>query len=153
MRTIEDPSSSAWNAALHALGDAGVDFLVGGGFAMRQYLKRRRRVTKDLDVFLRGSSVVGALDALGRAGFSTEVTNPTWLAKAHRNGALVDVIFCSYNGLFPVNESWFANARSAHVLGTPVRVVGPEEMIVLEEVGFDASREGKPGDQANDVSQ
>jgi hypothetical protein len=67
---------------------------------------------------------------LAASGFATEVTDATWLGKAWRDGALIDVIFCSYNGLFPVDEGWLENGRHTEVLGVPVQVVGPEEMVV-----------------------
>ena len=114
---------------LRALLDAGVPFLVGGGYALFAYLGRWR-ATKDIDVFIEAQDLEQALYALARNGFSVEVTDTAWLAKARKDGALIDIIFCSYNGLFPVDESWMENGRDAEVLGLPVRVVGPEEMIV-----------------------
>lgn len=123
---------------LSALLSAKVPFLVGGGYALFDYLGRWRS-TKDMDVFLHPQEVTPALSALEQADFTVEITDPAWLAKARRNGALIDVIFCSYNGLFPVDERWFENARPATVLGVPVQIVGPEEMIVSKS--FVAARD------------
>jgi hypothetical protein len=123
---------------LAALSASGVPFLVGGGFALWAYLGPCRP-TKDLDVFVRKQDVDAALAALAAAGFTVERTDPAWLGKATapiegappgEPPALIDVIFCSYNGLFPVDDAWLANGRAAEVLGIPVRVVGPEEMLV-----------------------
>src|SRR5439155_3598649 len=128
-RTEEDGKQAIYARGLRALVDAGVPFLVGGGYALFEYLGRWR-TTKDIDIFICAEVVDRVLAALAAAGFAVEVTDRAWLAKAQRDGALIDVIFCSYNGLFPVDDEWFANARGADVLGVPVRVVGPEEIIV-----------------------
>lgn len=124
-----DDKQSLYALGLQALADAGVPFLVGGGYALFAYLGRWRS-TKDIDIFLDASVLEQALSVLARAGFQVEVTDRTWLAKARRDGALIDIIFCSYNGLFPVDQSWLDNGRAAEVLGVPVRVVGPEEIVV-----------------------
>jgi len=127
-----------YQKGLAALSASGVPFLVGGGFALWAYVGPCRP-TKDLDVFVRKEDVEGALGALAAAGFDVERTDPAWLGKAtapvegatpDEPPALIDVIFCSYNGLFPVDDTWLANGRAAEVLGVPVRVVGPEEMLV-----------------------
>jgi hypothetical protein len=123
---------------LRALLSAKIPFLVGGGYALFDYLGRWRS-TKDMDVFLHPEEVTPALSALEQTGFTVEITDPAWLAKARRSGALIDVIFCSYNGLFPVDERWFQNARLTSVLGVPVQIVGPEEMIVSK--AFVAARD------------
>jgi hypothetical protein len=123
---------------LRALVEAKVPFLVGGGFALFKYLGRWRS-TKDIDIFVEPSHVDEALSALARAGFQTELTDAAWLGKAIKAGALIDVIFCSYNGLFPVDDSWMDNGREAEVLGVDVRVVGPEEIIVSKS--FVAARD------------
>ena len=114
---------------LQALVEARIPFLVGGGWALFHYLGRWRS-TKDIDIFVEPDHVDEALSALARAGFDSELTDAAWLGKARLDGALIDVIFCSYNGLFPVDEGWMENGREADVLGVDVRVVGPEEIIV-----------------------
>ena len=123
---------------LQALVDSGVSFLVGGGWALFHYLGRWR-TTKDIDIFVKPDDVDETLEALARAGFDTELTDAAWLGKARKDGALIDVIFCSYNGLFPVDDSWLVNGREAEVLGVDVRVVGPEEIIVSKS--FVAARD------------
>jgi hypothetical protein len=124
--------------ALAALTRAQVPFLVGGAYALFAYLGRWRP-TKDMDLFLEPCSLPRALATLQRAGFHTEVRDPAWLAKARRRAALIDLVFCSYNGLFPVDGRWFDNARRARVLGQEVGVVGGEELVVSK--AFVAARD------------
>lgn len=135
---IEGEQRACYRAGLTALARAQVAFLVGGGFAMHQYLARWRS-TKDLDLFIRASDVEPALAALAGAGFRVERTDPNWLAKGFRGGVLIDLIFSSYNGLFPVDDAWFENGRAARVMDVPVRLVGPEEMLVSK--AFVAARD------------
>jgi Uncharacterised nucleotidyltransferase len=128
----------AYRDALAALAAGGLEFLVGGGFGLFLYLAQWR-ATKDLDVFLRPETVPEAFRRLSAAGFCCELTDAAWLAKARRADAPIDIIFCSYNGLFPVDGQWFARARTAHLLGSTVRVVAPEEMILSKS--FVAARD------------
>jgi hypothetical protein len=123
---------------LRALVEAKAPFLVGGGFALYSYLGRWRS-TKDVDVFIAPDDLHSVLHILMRAGFVCEITDAAWLAKARKDDACIDVIFCSYNGLFPVDRGWFDNARRAVVLGMPCKVVGPEEIIVSKS--FVAARD------------
>jgi hypothetical protein len=115
---------------LDALTLAKVPFLVGGGFALTRYLGDAWRAVKDIDIFIRARDVERALEALSDAGLACKVWDVAWLAKAGRGDAQIDIIFCSYNGLFPVDSTWFANARPGTVLGRQVQFVGPEEIII-----------------------
>lgn len=135
---IKGEQRAAYAAALRALNDAGIEFLIGGGFAMHQYLGRWRS-TKDLDLFIRARDVKRSLATLSAANFRVELTDPAWLAKAFRDGMMVDLIFSSYNGLFPVDDRWFENRRATTVMGVDVQLVGPEEMIVSK--AFVAARD------------
>ena len=123
---------------LRALVEAKAPFLVGGGFALYGYLGRWR-TTKDVDVFIQPDDLHTVLHILMRAGFVCEITDVAWLAKARKNEACIDIIFCSYNGLFPVDKGWFDNARRAVVLGMRVQIVGPEEILVSKS--FVAARD------------
>ena len=123
---------------LRALVEAKAPFLVGGGYALYSYLGRWRS-TKDVDIFIAADDLHSVLHILMRAGFVCEITDAAWLAKARKDDACIDVIFCSYNGLFPVDKGWFDNARRAVVLGMACKVVGPEEIVVSKS--FVAARD------------
>jgi hypothetical protein len=126
-----------------ALYTAGVPFLVGGAYVVEVYAGVSRS-TKDFDLYVRPNQVDAALAALARAGFETEVTFPHWLAKARHKGEIVDLIFRAGNGLCEVDDSWFERACDDELLGVPVKLCAPEEMIwmkayIMERERFDGA--------------
>ena len=126
-----------------ALQAADVPFLIGGAYVV-EACAGVSRATKDFDLYLRPHHVKIALDALARAGYETEVTFPHWLAKATREGDIIDLIFRAGNGLCEVDDSWFERARDDELLGLPVKLCAPEEMIwmkayIMERERFDGA--------------
>ena len=129
--------------SMAALRDADVPFLIGGAYVVEIYANVLRR-TKDFDLYVRPHHVDAALGALARAGFNTEVTSPHWLAKARHGRDYVDLIFRAGNGLCEVDDCWFARARDHELLGMPVKLCAPEEMIwmkayIMERERFDGA--------------
>ena len=116
--------------SMRLLDDAGVEYLVGGAYAMAQYAAVERH-TKDFDIFLRPQDVQPAMQVFGDAGYQTEMTFPHWLGKAFRpySDDFIDIIFGSGNGLCAVDEQWFGHAVATEVFGRPARLVPAEEMI------------------------
>jgi hypothetical protein len=129
--------------ALRALRRAGVRFLIGGAHALAPYTGIVRD-TKDLDVFLRREDCPGALATLESAGFATELTFPHWLGKAYRGDRFVDLIFGAGNGVATVDDLWFTHAKPSRILGIPVLLCPPEEMIwskafIMERERYDGA--------------
>ncbi len=130
-------------SSIAALRDADVPFLIGGAYVVEIYANVLRR-TKDFDLYVRPHHVDAALGALARAGFNTEVTSAHWLAKARHGRDYVDLIFRAGNGLCEVDDSWFARAHDDELLGLPVKLCAPEEMIwmkayIMERERFDGA--------------
>ena len=126
--------------ALHA---ADIPFLIGGAYVVEVYAGVSRS-TKDFDLYVRPKHVKAALRALARAGYETELTFPYWLAKAKYGEDIVDLIFRAGNGLCEVDDSWFERARDDELLGVPVKLCAPEEMIwmkayIMERERFDGA--------------
>src|SRR6266702_8322974 len=122
---------------------AEVPFLIGGAF-MVEVCGGVSRSTKDFDLYVRPNHVKAALRALARAGYKTELTFPHWLAKATYEEDVVDLIFRAGNGLCEVDDSWFDRARDDELLGMPVKLCAPEEMIwmkayIMERERFDGA--------------
>ena len=141
---ILDPETRrVYTRALQALRQAGVDFLIGGAHAVAPYTGIVRD-TKDLDVFLRRQDCEPALAVLADAGFTTELTFPHWLGKAYAGDPFIDLIFSAGNAVAAVDDLWFAHATPGEVLGIPVRLCPPEEMIwskafIMERERYDGA--------------
>ncbi len=140
---LDPQTQDFYRRSLLALETARIRFLVGGAYASARYTGIGRH-TKDLDLFVRQGDLEEALHVLSRAGFRTEVTFPHWLGKAFSGGDLVDVIHGSGNGIAAVDDEWFAHAVPDEVLGIPVELCPPEEMIwskafIMERERFDGA--------------
>jgi hypothetical protein len=123
-----DSLSTFYVDSLHLLESTGLPFVVGGAFAHSRYTGRDRD-TKDLDVMLKRDDVPRALAAFKEAGYQVEVPFPHWLAKVHRDGRFIDIVFSSGNGVVRVDDCWFAHAVPSEVLGVPVALAPAEEML------------------------
>lgn len=119
---------SLFREVLSLLNDTGVPYVVSGAFALKEHTGICRN-TKDLDLFLAPDGVPKALQELRRAGFEVEVKDPVWLAKAHRDDFFVDLITGMSNGIITVDRSWIDGGTPSEILGVPVRVLGPEELL------------------------
>jgi len=115
-------------AVLQHMNLAGVPYVVSGAFALQKHTGIWRN-TKDLDLFLPPEAVPRALQHLQEQGFETEVRDPVWLAKAHRDGYFVDLITGMSNAIITVDQSWIDRSSETVVLGVPTRVLAPEELI------------------------
>lgn len=125
---LDAEHGACYQHVLEALKRARVPFLVGGAYALAWYTGIQRH-TKDLDVFVRPEDSERVLRALAAAGYRVERTHPHWLGKAFCDGAFVDVIYSSGNGIARVDDGWFAHAVEGRVLDVPVLLCPVEEMI------------------------
>jgi hypothetical protein len=136
-------TNSFYRRTLHVLSDAQVPFLVGGSHAFLHYTGIVRD-TKDLDLFVQAADLDRALEALAQSGYRTEITFSHWLAKAIQGDDFVDLVFASGNGVARVDDQWFEHSVEAQVLGMPVRLAPPEELVwqkafVMERERFDGA--------------
>ena len=121
----------------------GIPFMIGGAYALQQYTGVCRH-TKDIDLFVRPTDRERVLAALDAAGYETELTSPVWIAKARCGDDFVDVIFSSGNAMAEVDDAWFEQGTDGEVLGVPVRLCPPEEMIwskayIMERERYDGA--------------
>jgi hypothetical protein len=129
--------------AISALVAADVPFLVGGAYAFARYTGITRH-TKDFDIFVHPRDFERVLQTLGDVGYRTEVPFAHWLGKAYCGDDFVDIIFSSGNAVAMVDDDWFAHAIPDEVLGRPVRLIPPEEMIwskafIMERERYDGA--------------
>jgi hypothetical protein len=140
---LKPECSAFYHHALTTLKDGGVPFLLGGAYALHQYTGIVRH-TKDLDVFVRPTDCMAAMDRLAAAGYRTELRDPVWLAKAYSGEFYVDLIFGSGKAVAQVDDDWFAHATAGEVLSLPVQFIPVEEMIwskafVMERERYDGA--------------
>lgn len=111
------------------LNESRIPFAVSGAIALQQHTGICRN-TKDLDIFLSAHDAAAALACLMQNGFKCEVCDPVWLAKAHRDNYFVDLITGMSNAVITVDASWIKHSHPGNVLGVPVRLLAPEELLV-----------------------
>ena len=132
--------------ALRALADSDVPLLVAGAYAFFEYTGIFRD-TKDLDMFLRERDLEDAFRALERAGFRTELLDPSWIGKGYRGEWFVDLIFSSGNGVAVVDDAVVRACAPGRVMGVEVLLAPPEEIIWSK--GFVLERERYDGADVN----
>jgi hypothetical protein len=119
-----------YRAAIHALRDAGIDFLLGGGFALAIYTGRWRN-TKDIDFYIFQKDRDRAVAALAKAGFHDYFDqlpyDRKWIYRSTRDGMIVDIIWSMANQRAQVDNLWFENSTPLSMRGEPLRVVPMEE--------------------------
>ena len=142
-QTAERECDKFYRRSMRLLEEAGVSVLVGGAYAFGVYTGISRD-TKDFDLFLRPQDVNRALPALEEGGYETNKTYAHWLSKARCGEHVIDLIFAAGNGLCQVDQSWFDRACNGELLGLPVKLCAPEEILwmkafIMERERFDGA--------------
>jgi hypothetical protein len=122
---------TCYQAAVKCLNLAGIPFVIAGAFAIHHHTGIWR-TTKDLDLFLQAELIPEALQELNMYGFSTEIKDPVWLAKAYSGTYFVDLITATGNAALLVDRSWIARSEPFEFFGIPCRVLGAEEIIATK---------------------
>jgi hypothetical protein len=127
----------------HVLNQAGISFLLGGGFAL-EFHTGVSRSTKDLDLFVKRSDLERLFEGTEAAGFRTELTFHHWLGKIFSGDDFIDVIFSSRNTIATVDDAWFEYAVRGSVFGMKVNLCPAEEMIwskafIMERERYDGA--------------
>lgn len=122
---------AALDETIAALAAHDIPYVLMGGIASA--CMGRPRWTHDIDLFVGPQDARRVLDALAAAGFETEETYPDWLFKASKHGELVDIIFRSAGDIY-VDEEMLARAREREFMGRRVRIIPPEDLLVVKAV-------------------
>jgi predicted nucleotidyltransferase len=122
---------AALDDCLAGLSDSGVPYLFMGGIASA--CMGRPRFTHDIDLFVKPQDARRALDGLAAHGFETEVAYPEWLYKGFKHDQMVDVIFRSTGDIY-LDEEMLDRAPTMTFMGREVRIVPPEDLIVIKAV-------------------
>ncbi len=111
-----------------------VPYALIGGIAASGF--GRPRWTHDIDVFVKPEDAGRALDALDVRGFRTERTDPRWLYKGYKEDVMVDIIFRSTGGFY-LDQEMLDRAVSYRFKGHDVRLVPPEDLVIMKAVVHD----------------
>ena len=121
-----------YRSAIEALRNAGIRFLLGGGFGLA-VLTHRWRNTKDIDFYILPRDREAAIAALSATGFvdyfDQRPYDPGWIYRSTRNGIIVDIIWSMANRRAEVDEAWFEHARSMTIRDETIPVAPPEELL------------------------
>jgi hypothetical protein len=132
VNAVTDEQWATYRDAIHALRNAGVRFLLGGGFALATYIGRWRN-TKDIDLYIMQEDRDKAVAALTNAGFDDLFSrlpyDRKWIYRSTRDGVIVDIIWAMANQRAQTDEQWFERAPAASVRGEPLAVVPMEEFL------------------------
>jgi predicted nucleotidyltransferase len=134
LKSIEEAVSRVLADAVAALEGAGIPYVLIGGLASSVH--GRPRTSRDIDVLVRHADALPALEALARAGFETEETNPQWIFKARKDDVQVDLIFWLKGDIY-LDEEMLERSEERDFDGVRVRVIPPEDLIVVKAVIHD----------------
>ena len=129
-----DALASVLDDAVHALDAAQIPYVAIGGIAGATL--GRPRCSSDIDLFVQPDRAPDALEAFAKRGFRTEVTNPHWLYKAFRDDVLIDLLF-KVRGNIYLDAEMLRRSRVRSFRGTPVRVIAPEDFVVVKAIAND----------------
>jgi hypothetical protein len=122
--------------AAAALGDANVDFMLGG--SMAAWAVGGPPPHRDLDFMVRPADVERGMEALEEIGMRREDPTENWLVKAWDGEVLVDLIFRP-SGL-PLDDEVFSRAERVNVLGQEVPVMAIEDVIATQLLSMNDHR-------------
>lgn len=132
MNAVSDEHWNTYRDAIHALREAGIRFLLGGGFALATYTGRWRN-TKDIDFYIMHEDRDKAVEALDKAGFmdlfGRMPYDRKWIYRSTRDGLIVDIIWAMANQRAQTDEEWFRRAHPVTVRGEELAVVPMEEFL------------------------
>jgi len=129
-----DALTEVLSEAVQALEKEAIDYVLIGGQASA--LLGRPRCSSDVDLLVTPEDAPRALEALEHVGFQTEKVNPHWLYKAFRRDVLVDLLFKTRGEIY-LDEEMLRRSTIRRFRGTYVRVVPPEDLIVMKAIVHD----------------
>jgi len=129
-----DALRAVFGEAVRAFELADVPYVLIGGLASAAL--GRPRCSSDVDLLVMPQTAPHALEVLEKVGFTTERTNPAWLYKAFRDDILVDLLFKTKGDIY-LDREMLRRAPVHNVLGTDVKVMPPEDMIVIKALAHD----------------
>lgn len=144
---FEEQHRALYTQALSALTESGVNYMLGGAFAVYYYTGWWRN-THDIDVYVTPEHLDDAKRALDAAGFSDlgeqAGGDRAWIYHSGRDSLIVDVIFRFANLSNYVTQDWFDRAPESEFLGMNMKVLPIEELIWLKVFVINRDRSDWP---------
>jgi predicted nucleotidyltransferase len=128
-----DAIVEALRAAVPALRDAEVPFMLGGSMAVWAY--GGPEPSNDLDLMLRPQDAERALEVLRAAGMRTEHPPEEWLVKAWHGEVLIDLIH-GPRGL-PITDEVLGRSVTRNLSALRVQVMALEDVLATKLLSLD----------------
>ena len=125
---IPGAQRAVYRLAIETLNARAVPYVVAGAYAIYEHTGIYRQ-TKDLDLFFEPQDVLPAAYALRDAGFELQLEQAHWLAKAFKDGFMIDLIYGMGNGVSFIDGGWIELAHDGTLAGAPVKIAPAEELI------------------------
>jgi hypothetical protein len=129
---IPDDQWSVYGAVIAEGRARGLDFALGGAFALATYTGHWRN-TKDLDLFILPAMRDDWIDTLTHLGLSDYYDqleyDRSWIYRAHHDDVIVDVIWSMANHRASVDDAWLSRGPRLEVRGELVCILPVEEVI------------------------
>lgn len=126
-----------WTAVLKdsvkILEDEGIQYMAVGSIAISALGYEEE--PSDIDLLIGPGEAERALKVFQERGYDTEVSEPDWLYKAVKDKVLVDLIFAvGDKNEMSADDEMFRRARETEVGGQAVKVVAPEDFLVMQAI-------------------
>ncbi len=128
-----EPIFETLRAAVAALRDARVPFVLGGSFAA--WARGGPLPKKDLDLMVKAADAERALEALASAGMRTEKPPEEWLYKAWDGEVMIDVIF--HPAGLEITDEVLERAERISVMAIDTPVMALEDMLATRLLSLD----------------
>lgn len=132
---FENSDRNVYIAALSALNERKVPYMLGGAFAVYHYSSWLRH-THDMDVYLTSNCVGDAVGVLLDAGFTDlgeqAKGDKDWIYHAAKGPIIVDLIWRFANLVEYITPDWFERASRGEFLGLPALFLPLEELIWIK---------------------
>ncbi|MCE5199035.1 MAG: nucleotidyltransferase [Armatimonadota bacterium] len=132
---FEHEHREIYREALTALKNAGIDFMLGGAFAIYHYTNWWRN-THDIDVYVVQNDVAKAARALETAGFydigEQAKGDKEWIYHSARGDMIVDVIWRFANLANYITPDWLERAPKGNFVGVDVKFIPLEEIVWIK---------------------
>jgi hypothetical protein len=131
-QTMTPDQWEVYLSAINAVRSTGINFMLGGGFALAAYTGRWRD-TKDIDLYVHPNDADTAKEALLKAGFSDYYSilpyDRKWIYRSTKKDFLVDIIWAMANQRAQVDAQWFKRGRMITIRGEQLKIMPMEEFM------------------------